>query len=196
MKVGSMLVLAGVAAALVAAPVHAQDLPAAEKAHDRGEYATERKMLEPLAEAGDPIAQLHLGDLYFYGQGGPVDMDKAMAWFRRLAEQNDGFGQYELAKMYFWGWGSPVDYEKAYFWISLAGQTRIGPAPFDKATLLGGSKRRLTVEQLAAIDKDVAAWREKHPLPPNLRAPPLDPDAQPFPGVGRPDVFDSPGSRK
>lgn len=195
MKIGSILVSACIAG-LVAASACAQDLQAAEKAYENNEYATARKLLEPLARAGNAVAQLHLGYLYLDGHGGPVDTDKAMAWFSRLAEQNDGFGQDQLAHMYFEGRGSPVDYGKAYFWASLADQTRRGPARAEKHLFLEGMRERLTSEQAAAIDKDVAAWRDKHPLPLELQAPPLPANAIIFPSIGHPDVFDGPGQKK
>lgn len=189
MRAGSILVSALIASVLVASVVDAQDREAAEKAHDRGDYVAERKILQPLAEAGDRRAQLKLGFLYVYGQGGPVDMVSAMDWFMRSAEQNDGYGQYQLSEMYSDGRGSPVDYGKAYFWISLASQNRQGPAPAQKYYRREAYKARLTIEQRTTIDKDVVAWRQKHPLPPDMAIKPMGPNDMVFPSVDHPDVF-------
>ena len=42
-----------------------------------------------LANAGNPVAQQHLGEMYFYGEAGVVDMDKAAGWFRKAAAKGN-----------------------------------------------------------------------------------------------------------
>jgi hypothetical protein len=42
-----------------------------------------------LANAGNPVAQQHLGEMYFYGEAGAVEMDKAADWFRKAAAKGN-----------------------------------------------------------------------------------------------------------
>jgi TPR repeat protein len=42
-----------------------------------------------LANAGNPVAQQHLGEMYFYGEAGSVDVDKAASWFRKAAAKGN-----------------------------------------------------------------------------------------------------------
>ena len=173
MKPALILAFAILGTVVGAAPARAQDWRRAIDAESRGDYATELKILQPLADRGDPDGQLLLGYMYFYGRGMPVDMVTAKNWFTRAAEQNDGHAQYELSDMAYYGWGGPIDYEEAYFWISLAAQTRSGPEGMDKLALLNGSKTKLTAEQRSSVDNKVAAWRDRHPLPPDMLSPGL-----------------------
>jgi TPR repeat protein len=54
--------------------------------------------LRPLAIAGDPDAQVHLGQAYQLGRGVPVDLKLAEDWFRRAAQHgsDDGKDNYGL----------------------------------------------------------------------------------------------------
>jgi TPR repeat protein len=42
-----------------------------------------------LANAGNAAAQQHLGGMYFYGEAGSVDMDKAALWWGKAAAKGD-----------------------------------------------------------------------------------------------------------
>ena len=63
------------------------DLAAGLAAFDAGDYRQAAEEWRPLAEAGDPEAQLALADLYRNGLGVPFDLAAAAAWYRRAAEQ-------------------------------------------------------------------------------------------------------------
>jgi len=45
------------------------------------------RILRPLADASDPEAELHLGGLYFVGDGVPQDTALAISWDRKSADQ-------------------------------------------------------------------------------------------------------------
>ena len=47
----------------------------------RGDYDTALRLLGPLANQGDVIAQNNLGFMYFNGQGVPQNHDEAAKWF-------------------------------------------------------------------------------------------------------------------
>lgn len=63
----------------------AADFRAGLTAYQRGDYASALREWRPLAEAGDPTAQLYLGLMYENGQGVPADLAEARRWFERAA---------------------------------------------------------------------------------------------------------------
>ena len=42
-----------------------------------------------LANAGNAEAQLHLGEMYLYGEAGAIDLEKAEAWFKKSAAKGN-----------------------------------------------------------------------------------------------------------
>ena len=52
-----------------------------------------------LANAGNVTAQQHLGEMYFYGEAGSVDMDKAAQWFQKAAAKGNAVAIASLALM-------------------------------------------------------------------------------------------------
>jgi TPR repeat protein len=84
----------------VAAP-----LDAAIAASNRGDCARTAKLIRPLVESGDPVAQFHLGMMYATGHCARRDLVEAYAWLtlaasrlpvgsqdRKWAEMNLKFG--------------------------------------------------------------------------------------------------------
>jgi hypothetical protein len=63
----------------------AADLASAGRAYEQKDYATAFKELTPLAEQGNPDAQLILGKMYLKGQGVLKDPDQAIHWFKASA---------------------------------------------------------------------------------------------------------------
>ena len=61
------------------------DLRAGLAAYLRGDYAGALREWRPLAEGGDPTAQLYLGLMYENGHGVAVDFGEARRWFDRAA---------------------------------------------------------------------------------------------------------------
>ena len=74
------------------------------------------------ADAGDRIAQYHVGVFYAQGIGVPRAPAKAARWYRRAAEQGVNAAQYQLGLMYLKGNGVPRDFIRAYAWHYVAGQ--------------------------------------------------------------------------
>jgi hypothetical protein len=89
MKSLPILLLSGV---LIAAPALA-DLKTGDVAWQRGDYATAIEEWRPLAIAGDPDAQVHLGQAYQLGHGVPIDLKLAEDWYRRAAGQGSDEGK-------------------------------------------------------------------------------------------------------
>jgi TPR repeat protein len=74
------------------------------------------------ADAGDRIAQYHVGTLYTRGIGVPRDPAEAARWYRRAAEQGLNEAQYQLGVIYTQGNGLPRDLVRAYAWHYVAVQ--------------------------------------------------------------------------
>src|SRR3974390_1610271 len=72
------------------------------------------------AQAGDPAAQVQMGNKYALGLGVPRDPDKAMDWFKRAADQGYADGQYRLGGMYDVGHISKQDPVTAIIWYTRA----------------------------------------------------------------------------
>ena len=57
------------------------------------DYAEARRLLTPVAEAGDAEAQYQLGVMFESGRGVARDYRQAAEWYRRAAEQGHVFAQ-------------------------------------------------------------------------------------------------------
>ena len=73
---------------LIALPASAGPIEA-QAAFDRGDYIGAYKEWLPLADKGDALAQLHLGDLFAQGQGVTADDDAAFKWYQKAARQGN-----------------------------------------------------------------------------------------------------------
>ena len=69
-------------------------------AWERGDYATARRLWEPLAAQNDPDALFNLGLLYKNGQGVPKDIRKAMDYFKQAAWYGSVDAAYNLGVLY------------------------------------------------------------------------------------------------
>ena len=79
----------------------------------RGQYTTAFRSWLPLAEDGQPEAQLNLGHLYQEGLGVEVDYAAAFLWYQRAAESGLAEAQFNLGLLYYDGLGVPQDRETA-----------------------------------------------------------------------------------
>ena len=86
-------------------------------AHKRADYATEFKLLSPLAEAGNPDAQYNLGVLYDKGLRVPKDSTAAMKWFRKAAAHGNALAALGIGVMYAKGEGVVQDFFQARVWF-------------------------------------------------------------------------------
>jgi TPR repeat protein len=62
-------------------------LTRAERAYEQEDYAVAFDQFEPLAVAGDAVAQLYLGELYRGGHGTEADPVRAQMWLSLAAER-------------------------------------------------------------------------------------------------------------
>jgi len=90
---------------------------AAYNSHD---YPTAARLLLPLAQHGNPVAQTYVGIMFQSGRGLPQNYVAAADWYRRASEQGVPVAQFNLGLMYDKGHGVPQDYVLAYKWLNVA----------------------------------------------------------------------------
>jgi hypothetical protein len=100
-------------ALIVISAAVAGPLDDAVAAHQRGDYATAVRLLHPLADEGNALAQTGLGLMYEKGEGVLQDYAAAARWYRLAANQGQSDGQFRLGLLYYGGQGLPQDYAAA-----------------------------------------------------------------------------------
>jgi len=115
----------------LAAPVTAGQLEDAMASLNHGDYATALKLLRPLAQQGDVVAQGSLGYMYENGQGVLQDYAVAVKWYRKAAEQDFAPVEFNLGLMYFDGRGVQQDYAVAVKWYRKAASQGYDKAQFN-----------------------------------------------------------------
>jgi len=108
-------------AALTAADARA-DFAEARAAFNSGQFEKAHKLLEPLAEEGDPRAQYALGAMYHNGLSVEKDYDIAEGHYRAAAEQGYPSAQFGLGALYEAGRGVPQDFAEAAEWYRRAAE--------------------------------------------------------------------------
>jgi hypothetical protein len=103
-----------------AVSAYAAPMDEAAAALRRGDYATALKLIRPLAEQGNAVAQFNLGVSYDQGWGVPLDAGEALKWYRLAADQGYSLAQQNLGDIYSSGRGVPQDFTKALKWYRLA----------------------------------------------------------------------------
>lgn len=96
------------------------DLEAGVEAVARRDYATALREFKPLAEQGNVVAQVNLGNLFMKGLGVRQNYGEAARWYRNAAEQNERLAQSKLGILYYYGLGVPKDPEEAARWFEKA----------------------------------------------------------------------------
>jgi hypothetical protein len=74
---------------LFSTAVLADELADADALFAKKAYPEALQKYTKLANAGNVMAQQHLGEMYFYGEAGAEDMDKAAQWFRKAAAKGN-----------------------------------------------------------------------------------------------------------
>lgn len=77
------------AALLAGGAALADELADADALFAKKAYPEALQKYTKLANAGNAAAQQHLGGMYFYGEAGAVDMDKAALWWGKAAAKGD-----------------------------------------------------------------------------------------------------------
>ena len=100
-----------------------------------GDYSAAHLHWRPLAEAGHPKAQFHLGGLYEYGRGVGASDRMARAWYEMAARQDLAPAQYRLGVLLENGWGAAPDAAEAARWYRKAARQGHPLAQHDLAFL-------------------------------------------------------------
>ena len=148
-------------------PSAAGDVASALEAFRRGDYATALREWTPLADAGDPSAQFHLGSAYLTGRGVPRDEARAIYWHEKAAEQGLAEAQYSLALAYYLGVGTARNSTEAATWYRRAAeqghqqsQLRLGVLLSKDATDTATYKEAIRWLRMAADRGEASAqWR-------------------------------------
>jgi TPR repeat protein len=150
----------------------------AVKRHD---YATAMLILRPLADRGDAVAQLNVGEMYAFGQGVTQDKPRGIEWYRKAAEQGNAEAEARLGSRYTAGNGVALDYATALHWLKKAagqrdalGETMLGEmyvygrgVPKDPAVGVVWLKRGATQGDLNAQASLGLIYAGGHGVPPD-----------------------------
>jgi hypothetical protein len=123
----------------------------ANAAYLRRDYATALQLLRPLAEKGDPDAQINLANMYFDGNGVAQDYAESVKWYLAAADQGSADAQIALGFLYEYGEAVPQDYVQAHKWFDLAGSSLY------RDTLAA----KMTPAQIADAQKLAREWEPK-----------------------------------
>lgn len=115
--------------------VAAGPLDDGKAAYKSGDYATALKLVRPLAEQGDPMAQYLLGTMYAWGRGVPKDYKQTLVWYRKSAELGLPMAQDTLGTMLANGAGTAKDKKQAVKWFKLAAARGYAKAQDDLGTM-------------------------------------------------------------
>jgi TPR repeat protein len=83
------------------------------------------------ANNGDANAQFEIAYKYYYGIGGPQDVNQAFKWYKKSAEQGNYLAQNILATMFYNGTGVVKDYKQAFKWYMKSAEQGHPYAPFN-----------------------------------------------------------------
>ena len=108
--------------------VFGDDLRDGLLAYGTKDYKKAYKLILPLAEQGNVMAQTTLGVMYQEGHGVPKDYKEAVKWFRRSAERGYAIAQHNLGVMYLEGYGVPQDHKEAEKWFRRSAEQGIARA--------------------------------------------------------------------
>ena len=133
---GAALLLLAVLFAFAASPVAvAETYEEGKQAYLNRDYARALAILKPLAENGDPQAQIMLGLMYDYGHGVPETPAESLKWYRLAAEQGVPLAQHDVGVKYSRGKGVQQDYLEAARWWQKSAAAGVPDSQFNLALL-------------------------------------------------------------
>ena len=101
-------------------PVLAQNFNMGRAAFEAGDYAAAKKILMPLANAGNADAQYNLGLMYEQGAGVAQSWAESAVWQKLAAKQGHVKSQYDLSIKHITGTGVLMDAVMGYMWANIA----------------------------------------------------------------------------
>jgi TPR repeat protein len=92
------------------------------EAVEAGHWPTALAEFKPLANQGDPNAQVNMGNLYMRGLGVEQNYGSAYDWYAKAARQGHATGQNKLAVMLYYGLGVKENHAEAAHWFLKAAE--------------------------------------------------------------------------
>lgn len=94
-----------------------------EKMIETKNYFEAKRLLEPLIQNGEAMAQAIMANLYFNGWGVEKDLIQCLKLNESSALSGDSRGQLQLGVMYLNGWGVTKDEEQAIKWLTYSAES-------------------------------------------------------------------------
>lgn len=139
---------------LLSGAAHADSLAQADALFAKKSYPEALQMYTKLANGGNAEAQLHVGEMYLYGEAGTVDLPKAEIWFKKSAAKGNKTAVAALAMM------KQREVRKAdiEYWMSKYDGAEFKTGQYRCATprLPAVSKQN---DEIDAINKKIEAWK-------------------------------------
>jgi TPR repeat protein len=142
----------------VAPPAVAAPIDDANAAYQRGNYAAAEKLLLPIAEGGNALAQYRLGLVYLEATGELKSAEEAAKWLESAALQGQPHAQYKLGILYVNGNGVSRDLVQAYVWLSLSAR-HIAGSGSEATRQRDLIAARMSSSQVTEATKLVQKWR-------------------------------------
>lgn len=144
-------------------------------AYMNGEFPRSVPVFAKLAALGHPVAEWLMGNVYFFGQGVPLDYRTALMWFEKAADQGCFAAYAPTAQMYERGDGTAVDLGKAYMWYNIAvAQLPQGKQRREMIDLREKVADQLTPAQREAAQKRSLQFKRNPVVPPDISELPED----------------------
>lgn len=93
------------------------DLQDGVNAYYEGNFAVALENLQPEADAGDPVAQYFLGEMYLRGKGVEQNFEQAAAWYEKAAVGGHADAQSAIGSLEMLGLGVARHPTSGYFWL-------------------------------------------------------------------------------
>lgn len=80
------------------------------------------------ADQGHSVAQLNLGDAYYWGHGVKQNYELSVYWYSKSAKQGHDYAQFHLGESFSSGEGVEQDEKQAFYWYTKAAEQGNGEA--------------------------------------------------------------------
>jgi hypothetical protein len=168
--------LCAVLLAVAGSAAVADDLGDADRLLAAKAYDKALPLYQRLAEAGNPVAQLRLGEMYWFGDGTAADLGKARLWFEKSAAAGNTDATASLASL---KRRETHGGEITYWTTTYQGEDMVSGQYACVRPVFPAAPKK--VDEIRAADKATAAWRACYnaridnlndALPPGKRIPP------------------------
>jgi TPR repeat protein len=155
MTLGRILVLCMAVSGVASNAMAADPSDDGDRAFENHDYPKAVRLLMPLAQQGNMIAELDIGLMYFGGNGLAQDDREAARLFLAAAQQGNFGAQTDIGIAYATGRGIPQDRVQAYMWFSVAASQQAATGHTMSANYRDHIATELTPDQLQ-IAQDLA----------------------------------------